>query len=186
MRLNDTLVTSFKFNNRKYDIDLAFDNVLDVFDVMADETLRDYEKIETNLALLIGDQEYEDSTKLWNYIYTNYIEQENKRPIQYDRKGNPMPPKPSENKPVYDLEQDAEHIYASFQQAYEMNLFEQQGKLHWFEFRALLNGLPSNTMLQRVIQIRSWKPSKGDSAETKKNMKELQDIYKLHDESEVE
>lgn len=186
MRLNDPLVTSFVFEDREYDIDLSFDTVLDAFDYLNDKTLRDHEKTEICLSLLLGEQPYDKSKAidLWNYIYENFIEMKVEQPVEYDLKGNPIYRKreKDENKKIIDFEKDAEYIYASFQQAYGMNLYEQQGKLHWHEFRALLNGLPPDTVMQRIIQIRLWKPSKYESEEYKQNMRELQKVYQLDDE----
>lgn len=179
MRLNDPLITSFFYGDKEYPIDLSFDNVLDVFDVHADKSLRGIEKVNISLALLIGDDSFEDPVGLWGYVYTNFIESKDKTPIQYDRKGNPMPKMEKEEEPVYDLVQDADYIYSSFRQAYGMNLFHQQGILHWVEFKALLNSLPSDTILQRIIKIRTWEPQKGESSEYKQSMRELQAIYAL-------
>jgi hypothetical protein len=184
MRLNDLLVTSFVYDGKEYNIDLSFDNVLDVFDVLSDDTLRDYEKAEICLELLLGEQGYTSTVELWNHIYKEYIEIQRKQPIEYDLKGNPMPVQDEDSEKMIDLEQDAEYIFASFQQAYRMNLYEQQGKLHWHEFKALLNGLPSDTIMQRIIQIRMWKPSKHESSEYKENMRKLQKIYALDDHKE--
>lgn len=182
MRLNDPLVTSFYYKGEKYQIDLAFDNVLDVFDVLGDDLLRDYEKIEICLKLLLGDQSYEVTVDLWNYIYESFIHIESKQPIEYDRKGNPMPVRDEDNENFIDLDKDAGYIFASFQQAYNINLYKEQRKLHWHEFQALLNGLPSDTIMKRIIQIRTWEPSKGESSEYKQAMRKLQKIYALEDE----
>ncbi|GGP16225.1 Gp15 family bacteriophage protein [Oceanobacillus neutriphilus] len=187
MRLNDPLVTSFTFNDVEYELDMSFDNILDVFDQMSDENLRVYEKISIGLQLLLDNQElpasWQERIDLWNYIYDNFILFEEKEPITYDRKGNPMPlPKDEEDdKRHIDLEQDAEYIYASFLQAYNINLYEKQGSMHWHEFKALLNGLPSNTIMQGIIQIRAWKPSKHDTPKHIEDMKKLQAKHALHD-----
>jgi hypothetical protein len=182
MRLNDPLVTSFVYEGKEYKIDLAFDNVLDVFDVLSDDSLRDYEKIEICLELLLGEQDYVPTVELWNHIYKNFIEIKRKQPIQYDLKGNPLPvQEDDDDERLIDLERDAEYIYASFLQAYGINLFEQQRKLHWHEFKALLHGLPSDTSMQRIIQIRLWKPSKGESSEYRESMRKLQKIYALEE-----
>src|SRR5690625_4874395 len=158
-RLNDPLVNSFIYKNQKYEIDLAFDNVLDVFDVLNDKALRNYEKSEICLALTINEEvNGTEAIKLWNYIYENFIKFERKQPIEFDQLGNPVPIPEEE---YMDLEQDAEYIYSSFKQAYNLNLFEQQGKLHWHEFKALLHGLPSDTIMQKIVQIRAWKPKIG-------------------------
>lgn len=184
-RLNDPLVTSFSYNGKEYSIDLAFDKVLDVFDYLEDKTLLEYEKAEVVLYLLLGENiKGAEAIELWNYVYENFIKIEDKKPIKTDIKGNPLPVQDDDSVKVIDIEKDAEYIFASFKQAYNMNLFQEQGKLHWHEFKALLNGLPSDTIMQRIIQIRLWKPSKHDSAEYKKNMEELQAIYALEDDTE--
>src|SRR5699024_11860284 len=82
------------------------------------------------------------------------------------------------------LERDAEFIYSSFKQAYNIDLFKEQGRLHWSLFQSLLNGLPGNTIMQKIIQIRLWEPSKHDSDEYKKSMQELQDKYRLEEVDE--
>lgn len=184
MRLNDPLATSFEFDEKEYTIDLAFDNVLDVFDVLDDKELREYERAEICLTLLLGETfEIGHSVSLWNYIFENFIHTQEKQTLELDRKGNPLPVQ-KEQKQVIDFEKDADYIFASFQQAYHINLYQQQGKLHWQEFKALLNGLPSDTVMQRIIQIRLWEPSKGDTAEYKEAMRELQKTYSLDEEVE--
>ena len=184
MRLNDPLVTEFEFDGETYAIDLAFDNVLDAFDVLADEDLRDYERAQVCLSLLIDKPcSREMVIGLWNHIYDYFIHTKEKQSIEFDRKGNPLPVQ-KEHKQVIDFEKDTDYIFASFQQAYNINLYKEQGKLHWYEFKALLNGLPSDTMMQRIIQIRLWEPSKGDSEETKQAMRELQRTYALDEEVE--
>lgn len=183
MRLNDPLVTSFAYDDKKYNIDLTFDNVLDVFDYLNDERLREYESVIIVLSLLLGDQEYKPTIDLWNFIFENFISDTKDEPIRRDLAGNPMKKQTTDKKRSIDLDKDGGFIYASFKQAYHIDLFEEQGKMHWDTFRSLLNGLPSNTVMQQIIRIREWKPSKEDTLEQKKQMKELQKIYAL--ESEV-
>lgn len=186
MRLNDPLITSFLYGGKEYAIDLAFDNVLDVFDVFDDDNLREHEKAEICLALLLEQPcESKVAIDLWNYVYEKFIHVENKQPIKYDLKGNPLPVQ-DEPRRTMDFDKDAEHIFASFQQAYGMNLYEQQGKLHWHEFKALLSGLPSDTVMRRIEQIRLWEPAKGESNEYKQSMRELQELYALDDEDAEE
>ncbi|MCT1904120.1 bacteriophage Gp15 family protein [Oceanobacillus sojae] len=182
MRLKDPLVTSFTFNDTEYELDMAFDNILDIFEKLEDTSLRDYEKADVCLMYMLDEQEYPidpyEQIELWNYIYQNFIIFKEKEVVMYDLKGNPMPnpyeDDDGDNKRYIDLEQDAEFIYASFLHAYNINLYEQQGKMHWHEFKALLNGLPSNTIMQRIIQIRAWEPSDHDDSKYKEEMRKLQ------------
>ncbi|MEA1855585.1 Gp15 family bacteriophage protein [Cytobacillus sp. OWB-43] len=184
MRLNDPLITEFTFKGETYSIDLSFDNVLDVFDVLYDEVLNPLEKAETALNLLIGCVPDSDVIDMWNLIYQEFIKIENETSIEYDLQGNPMPVQ-QEHEQLIDLSIDAEFIYASFQQAYGVNLYKEQGKLHWHEFQSLLNGLPDETIMKRIIQIRAWKPKNTDSPDYKADMEKLQRKYSLAQE-EVE
>lgn len=193
MRLNDPLVTTYEYNEIKYPIDLTFDNVLDMFDVLSDEDMSDYDKAKVNLVYLFdGDHldveratiAAEDVIDTWNNIFENYISASDKEVIDYDLQGNPMPKK--QGNKLIDIEKDAELIYSSFYQAYQINLMQQRGIMHWHEFQALLNGLPESTAFKRIIQIRAWEPSDGESKEYKKTMTELQEIYSLEEEGEVE
>lgn len=79
---------------------------------------------------------------------------------------------------VFDPIQDSQMIYASFRQAYGINLFDELGKLHWWEFNALLQGLPADTMFARIVQIRTQPLPEP----TKYNAKERAELIRLkHD-----
>ena len=188
MRLNDPLVTSIEFDGKELPIDLTFDNVLDVFDILEDSDLFPEEKVNMCLELLISDFEkiFQGSSEqqflLFNYILENYISVGNSDGVETDRLGNPMPNAVKEKKTI-SLVHDAKYIYASFRQI-GINLFEEQGRMMWEEFQALLESLPDDTILARIIQIRTWEPSKGESAKEKERMRKLQQKYALPD-SEV-
>ncbi|RBT15864.1 hypothetical protein EA95_01833 [Enterococcus faecium] len=188
MRLNDPLVTSIEFDGTELPIDLTFDNVLDVFDILEDSDLFPGEKVNMCLELLISDFEkiFQGSSEqqflLFNYILENYISVGGSEGVETDRLGNPMPNAVKEKKTI-SLVHDAKYIYASFRQI-GINLFEEQGRMMWEEFQALLESLPDDTILARIIQIRTWEPSKGESAKEKERMRKLQQKYALPD-SEV-
>lgn len=188
MRLNDPLVTSIEFDGTELPIDLTFDNVLDVFDILEDSDLFPEEKVNMCLELLISDFEkfFQDSSEqqflLFNHILENYISVGDSDGFETDRLGNPMPNAVKEKKTI-NLVHDAKYIYASFRQI-GINLFEEQGRMMWEEFQALLESLPDDTILARIIQIRTWEPSKGESAKEKERMRKLQQKYALPD-SEV-
>ncbi|GAF14927.1 phage protein [Bacillus sp. JCM 19046] len=188
MKLNDPLVKSFDYDEVKYSIDLAFDNVLDVFDVLSDKELRDHERAEICLELLM-DQEFDRNNviDLWNYVFDQFIHTKQKQLIEYDRLGNALVvEEEEEHEKLMDLDQDAEFIFSSFIQAYGINLHEVQGKLHWHEFKALLNGLPNNTIMKRIIEIRAYEPSKHDSSEYKQSMEKMKRRFALDVEREEE
>lgn len=169
MKLNDPLVESFEFRGEIYPIDLSFNKVLDVFDVIDDDFLNEAEKCFLCLDILLDrtDLPFTYAVDLWVYIKTNFIDAERPEKPQLDIKGNPMPvvKEKEDNKKVIDLSLDAEFIYASFRQAYQINLLKEQNRLSWIEFKALLNALPDDTVMQRIIAIRQWE----DDGEGSKN-----------------
>ena len=74
-----------------------------------------------------------------------------------------------------DFEADSDYIYASFKQAYGMDLIKERGKLEWKNFCKLLDGLPDKTKFKEVMRIRAM-----DVPEpTKYNQKERQNIMEL-------
>lgn len=185
MRLNDPLTTEIEFEGITYPLDLAFDNVLDVLDAISDKSLMAWEKIDLALNLLVGESNlnFAKQMELWELILNRHIQIGSQEKVVYDLEGNPMPtPKSSDDKKSMDLVQDAKYIYASFRQI-GINLFEEQGKMHWEEFQAILESLPDDTILPKIVQIRNWSPSKGESEKEKERMRELQAKYSLSKES---
>ncbi|ENG5707923.1 bacteriophage Gp15 family protein [Streptococcus pyogenes] len=188
MKLNDPLVESFEFRGEIYPIDLSFNKVLDVFDVIDDDFLNEAEKCFLCLDILLDrtDLPFTYAVDLWVYIKTNFIDAERPEKPQLDIKGNPMPvvKEKEDNKKVIDLSVDAEFIYASFRQAYQINLLKEQNRLSWIEFKALLNALPDDTVMQRIIAIRQWEDDGEGSKKYRDNMRKLKAKYSLDEREE--
>ena len=173
MKLNDALITNFSIADKEYDIDLSFNKVLDVFEILKEEEMTHLEQAQLIVHLLTGQELYDIKEVVDCWIYIK----------EYDLLGNPMPTAKDEeeHEKLIDFEQDAEYIYASFLQAYGINLLKSQNKLTWTEFKALLNALPDNTIMQQIIEIRAWKPEHGGD---KNKMRKLQAKYSLGKEGE--
>ncbi len=84
----------------------------------------------------------------------------------------------SDNVNVLDYEQDSDLIYSAFYSYYGIDLMNENLHLHWYKFSALLNGI-KETKLNDVIDIRQWKPRKGDSVEYKAQMRKLKSSWEL-------
>lgn len=202
-KLTDKLV----IDDKEYALDLSFDTVLKMFEMMRDDDIPEYIKPHFAIRMLIGKSlvgnTREEKAKSFNNDFENYsIEEMSKvfksvfeehislsdvedNHVEYDLAGNPMKTTASDDtkqRAPYDIRYDGDYIYSSFLQAYGIDLFDAQGKLHWRKFNALLSGLPEGTKLMEVIKIRKWKPQKGDSAEYKEEMRRLQKDYALPNE----
>lgn len=81
-----------------------------------------------------------------------------------------------------DFIQDGPLIYAAFMQTYGIDLQKERGRLHWWQFSALLQGLPANTRLVEVMQIR-LRPM---PAPTKYNAEERAQLARLKQDFALE
>lgn len=199
-KLTDKLV----IDDKEYALDLSFDNVLKMFEMMRNEDIPEYIKPHFAIRMLISKSlagnTREEKAESFNNDFENYsIEEMSKvfksvfeehislsdvkdNHVECDLAGNPMKTTASDDtkqRAPYDIRYDGDYIYSSFLQAYGIDLFDVQGELHWRKFNALLSGLPEGTKLMEVIKIRKWKPQKGDSSEYKEEMRRLQKDYAL-------
>lgn len=183
-KLTDKLV----IDDEEFPLNLSFDNVLRLFEMWRDEDVPEFVKPHFGIRILTGetleDFTVEEMSEVFNEVFEEHISlstvEDNH--VEYDLAGNPMKTVASNGKQEqapYDIRFDGDYIYASFLQAYGIDLFDVQGKLHWKKFNALLSGLPEGTKFMEVIKIRKWKPQKGDSAEYKEEMRRLQKDYAL-------
>lgn len=186
-KLTDKLV----IDDKEYALDLSFNNVLKLFEMWRDEDVPEFVKPHFGIRILTGetleDFTVEEMSEVFNEVFEEHISlstvEDNH--IEYDLAGNPMKTTASNGKQEqapYDIRYDGDYIYASFLQAYGIDLFDVQGKLHWKKFNALLSGLPEGTKFMEVVKIRKWKAQKGDSAEYKEEMRRLQKDYALPNE----
>lgn len=189
-KLEDKLV----LNGVEYQLFLSFDNVLKLFTMWRDESIPVEIKPSLALSMLTKEDVFRDidpmkALGIYSEIFDRYINitKSADEEVRYDIEGNIMPNKPKKgekkaDKPLYSLKYDGEYIFASFMQAYKIDLIEAQGKLHWKKFNALLAGLPEGTKLIEIMKIRAWKPSKGESSKEKQRMRDLQEEYALPNE----
>ncbi|HES3276607.1 Gp15 family bacteriophage protein [Streptococcus dysgalactiae] len=185
-KMEDKLV----LGDKEYQLFLSFDRVLRVFDMWQNEDVPDGIKPQLALSMLTKAEDFqyldvETAFEIYQEVFKRHIKVV--KPIdevdRYDIEGNLLPKKSqtadSDEKPLMVIKYDGEYIFASFLQAYQMDLIEMQGKLHWKKFNALLFGLPEGTKMVEVMKIRAWKPSSNDSQKERQTMRELQEQYAL-------
>ena len=152
LSLTKELEHEFIYKDKKLDADLSFDNVLRWYQLMEDTDFNNLEKVVTAFEMFFG-YKSSDPDLVINAVkaVSEYIHQV---PYSYELAddgdiSNEAPTK------YYSYTQDAEAIYASFLEQYGIDLVEQQGKLHWDKFKALLSGLNPKTYFKRIIEIRT-------------------------------
>lgn len=184
-QLNDKI----KIGDTTYEVSASFDNILTVLKV-SEEMRKDNVSalIFANvlLKLLIGNilAEFDLERKLnvIEVLFDKYLKTEKKTMVDISGEEIELE-EPDSQDLVFDYEEDSELIYSAFMQTYGIDLIEEQGKLHWFKFKALLNGIPDNTRLTQVIGYRSYNPS-DDKKSYKQQMLYLKGIYRLQSKEE--
>ena len=184
MDLAYPLTETVEIDGKTYKLNMSFDNVLRLIDMLNDKQLNDITQIETGLYMLLGvelDYPIEKKEEIFYQIFYETIGKEVEENLPVDLDGNPMPQQKEEK--IYSIKQDAPYIYASFYQDYGIDLFEMQGKLHWEKFKALLEGLRPDTKFKEIVNIRTMELPTGKGTEKqRKRIKELKEYYRLHDE----
>jgi len=171
---------TFEILDQKHDVDLSFDNILLLLELLNSDELDDVSKIELGIEFLLGkplEIDIEEQHQVFTELFERFIQVPQQ--VRTDRLGNPLPVQ-DEAKPNYCFNHDAEYIYASFMQAYGIDLIEEQGKLHWVKFKALVDGLPDDTKFRQVIDIRMRKlPTGKGAADERKALMALKKTYAL-------
>ena len=88
--------------------------------------------------------------------------------------GGPTPPR------AFDYDQDANLIYAAFYATYGISLTTVEF-LHWWEFLALFEGLPEDTLIKRVMYWRTVNLSELPK-EARKHVRKMRSLFALQAE----
>lgn len=153
------------FRRKKYKLQLAFDNVLAALALLEDRDVLDSNKVSWALRLLAPRGcrlPIKDQQELLHQILQQCIFFSTRK----SRGGHSK---------AFDWLFDADLIFASFRQAYGIDLREERGRMHWWKFYSLLQGLPNGTKLREVMEIRQRELPKPNGH----NQKEIQQLLEL-------
>lgn len=160
--LYECLPYSVKYKGKVYKIKPYFDNVLQVFSIYQDKVFTDIQKLDIACGLLLVSRKKlnkSDKVGLINLIFDTIISSKKNA---------------ADNIKSFDFLQDGQYIYASFVYDYGIDLFQQQGKLHWWKFIALFNSLSESSKMSQIISIRLRPLPEPD----KYNGKEIESLMK--------
>lgn len=170
----------FEFEGKIYHVDLSFDNVLRLFEMFEDDLYFEIEKIELALKILIKEyyriknKSIFEKIEIYKFIMKEFLD------IDTEKEEVPQ-------KRVMDFKKDAGLIYASFMNAYGIDLFEKQGKLHWYKFSNLLAHLPDKTAFKEVVSYRVMKVPSGKHVdpEYRRHVLKMKRVYSLDNYNET-
>lgn len=174
MKLTEKPKQLLEYENYSLLINMAFNNILRLYEMLDDETLSDAHKINIGLEMLVKNYEtvkdFHPSEKqaLFVLIFKEFLNVNLKEEVELEE-------------PTMDFGKDADLIFASFFMDYRIDLFDYHDSLHWTKFMALMNGLSEQTPFMKVVNIRTmdvpkWSP---DNQKQRSRIIKLKEKYRL-------
>ena len=178
MELTDRRLDVYTWNGVDVELNLSFDNVLKLFDLFSDDIQRDL-KLDIALEMLVVNADLLKQLNGLNAIRLVLDILKDKLSIDLESDDNQS--NDEQQIPIYDFKEDAEMIYASFLFDYNLDLFEQQGKLQWFKFIALFKNLSDDSPMGKAMMYRACEVPKKDkhNADERKRIIALKKKYEL-------
>lgn len=174
-----------EFDGEILELDLSFDGVLYATDVLKDKTMTDLDKAETFCRLLLVD-DVEEADWVELFFELQELLLPSNKALKYDQNGEVIKAPTKKVKSDFDFNYDADALYSAFMEAYRIDLIDQQGKLHWYKFLALLQSLPEDTNFMQIRQIRSTDLAEIKDKDRKKALRKAKKELALPDDDEDE
>ena len=175
--LIDLLPSSVKIDGTEYEINSDFRTSVLFSLLMEDDNLNEEEKVlqALNLYYPVVPDNSEEAIEQIKWFYS------------CGKLDNPIGNNKARasSKKVFDFEVDANYIYSAFMSQYRIDLQDIE-ELHWWKFKALLEGLKEDNKLSKIIEYRSVDLSKIKDKEQRKFYKDMQKQYSLNKESKEE
>lgn len=148
-------------------ISTDFRNMINVDLIMNDDDLNDHEKLIAALTQLYPEipGDIETAVKGLSWFFSGGIEAE-----QGGGSGKRIAR-------AFDFDQDANMIYAAFYATYGISLTTIK-YMHWWEFKALFEGLPEDTQIKKVMYYRTADTSEVSKTE-KTHIEKMRKLFKL-------
>ena len=187
MKLTDSFKDIITFEGQQIKVKLSFDVVLRAFELLEDDYFSDAEKWEMLAEMFVADPadirglRLSEKVTFANAVFDYLIAERTEKPAE---NSDEIEDYSYSDEPYYDFTQDADYIYASFLFDYNIDLIEQQGKLHWKKFKALLNGLSEKTKFREVVNIRMRELPK--DKEERRRLEKLKRLYALKEKPQNE
>lgn len=172
--LLDGLPRAVSIRGREVPIEAGYRAGIRFERLLRDRKLSNAEKLERAIGLYfkpgdVGPEDVKDAVDAVIWFYRCGREPPEKKE-QYGAEAAYEPEK------AFDYEHDAGYIYAAFMQAYRIDLTK---NLHWWQFRALFQALPEDTMMMKIIGYRTAKVPPKASSEQRQRIEELKRVYAL-------
>ncbi|HDR8098928.1 TPA: Gp15 family bacteriophage protein [Bacillus cereus] len=197
LKLTEREYDFYTWNGVRLELNLAFDNILLLFELFDDESISEYLKTDIALNMLVVDKvtvnqlDIERKSMLFVDILKDRLDIDLK--LLMNKKINETEEKEEEKEekaptiPTVDFVVDAERIFSSFLFDYNIDLIEQQGKMQWNKFIALFRNLSNKSPMGQALHYRTCDipPKDKNNAEERKRIKKMKAIYELPKAKEI-
>lgn len=175
----DSLYSSVEFDERKYIVNLAFPVILEMYNILNDKGLTGTQQVHLVLLLLVrsgdwqvlnGDQQFQ----LFDMIFKQCVQlKENKLAAKLFKT----------QKKVFDFDEDAGRIAASFLMQYHIDITNVQTRntLSWAFFNSLLDGLNDDTPFRQATAFRIMEVPDDATPEQREYIRKMKLMYALGD-----
>ncbi|ARJ26058.1 hypothetical protein B7492_34060 (plasmid) [Bacillus mycoides] len=191
LKLTEREYDFYIWNGVRLELNLAFDNVLLLFELFEDESINEYIKTDIALNMLVADKlimnqlDMEHKSMLLMDILKDRLDIDLKSLIkkQVEEKEEEKAP----TIPTVDFVVDAERIFSSFLFDYNIDLIEQQGKMQWNKFIALLRNFSNKSPMGQALYYRTCEipPKDKHNADERKQIKKMKERYELPKAKEI-
>lgn len=179
--LIDELPQTVTIDNKEFPISTNFRTFILFEMLLSDNSLSDRRKMEEMMNLFFVEETPERITEeVINSIIDFY-----RCGKQETRKQKAVRRTVKNKKKVYDFECDDAYIYAAFVSAYNIDLNEID-YLHWWKFKALFNGLPSDCEFVKIMGYRATDTTAIKDNKERSRILKLQALYALPEHLTVE
>lgn len=179
--LIDELPQTVTIDNKEFPISTNFRTFILFEMLLSDNSLSDRRKMEEMINLFFVEETPERITEeVINSIIDFY-----RCGKQETRKQKAVRRTVKNKKKVYDFECDDAYIYAAFVSAYNIDLNEID-YLHWWKFKALFNGLPSDCEFVKIMGYRATDTTAIKDNKERNRILKLQALYALPEHLTVE
>ncbi|PFW55874.1 hypothetical protein COL13_17875 [Bacillus cereus] len=191
LKLTEREYDFYVWNGVRLELNLAFDNILLLFELFDDESINEYLKTDIALNMLVVDKvavnqlDIEHKSMLFVDVLKDRLD------IDLELLMNKKIEEKEEEKaptiPTVDFVVDAERIFSSFLFDYNIDLIEQQGKMQWNKFIALFRNLSSKSPMGHALHYRTCDipPKDKHNADERKRIKKMKELYELPKAKEI-
>ena len=160
--------TKMEANGHIYDINTDYRIALACFKAINDIEINDIERFYAIETMLLGNNVLEEDEQILHDKIAKYLRCGKDENV-------------SEEERDFDYLQDEEATRTSIRQCYHLNLNE-MSYIHWYEYNELISGLTSESLLNKIRDLRSYDLSEISDEKRKQKIIEAQQRVALKEE----